>query len=224
MYKTKLVNKNLVEGGAYTSVGDPYKDPIPSVFRLPTKTEKPVTPFITKIHPVNDGNGYFTRPTYTPSEFKETIIYQKLEPIEKRRNGFGSHDATRWDEFTSTTRSGQFREGLKKENKHLPKPTDEMMRETERMYTMTRAQTAPASFPYRCTVSNYDIGRNQVTDFNPKATRDRYYKMATNREKVLGPFSPSSSDIGRDSWSVVYSPPKCGSKTDTKHFWDKSHL
>jgi len=211
-----------VEGGAYTSIGDTYHDPKANVMRERVKGEKAPTPFITKRIPANDGNGYFTRPTYTPHEFKETIIYQKLEPLEKRRNGFGTHDATRWDEFTSTTRSGQFREALKKEIQNLPQPSEEMMRETE---NLSRALTAPASnFPFRCTVSNFDIGRNQVTDFNPKATRDRYYKMATNRDKHTGSFRPSSADYGADSWNIEYKPPARGSKTETKNFWDKSHL
>lgn len=222
MYKTKLLHKSIVDGGAYTSVGDPYKDPVASVFREKGKGEKAPTPFHNERIPVNDGNGYFTKSSYTPSDFKETIIYQKLEPLEKRRNGFGTHDATRWDEFTSTTRSGQFRESLKKELRHLPKPSEEMFRETEKM---TRAMTAPSSdYPYRLTVTNFDIGRNQVTEFNPKATRDRYYKMATNREKCTGAYRPSSAAYGEDAWNIEYKPPVRGNVKETEKFWDKSHL
>lgn len=48
MYSTKLVNKNMVDGNAYTTVGDPFKDAQPNPFRQGKKGEK-LTPFQSKV-------------------------------------------------------------------------------------------------------------------------------------------------------------------------------
>ncbi len=49
MYSTKLVNKSMVPGNAYITVGDPYNDPKPNPFRQSKKGEKEPTPFRTKV-------------------------------------------------------------------------------------------------------------------------------------------------------------------------------
>jgi hypothetical protein len=48
MYSTKLLNKNMVSGNAYITVGDPYKHPDPNPFRQGKKGEK-LNPFRTKV-------------------------------------------------------------------------------------------------------------------------------------------------------------------------------
>lgn len=48
MYSTKLVNKNKVEGDAYCTVGDPFKDAQANPFRQPKKGEK-LIPFQSKV-------------------------------------------------------------------------------------------------------------------------------------------------------------------------------
>ena len=37
MYSTKLLNKNVVEGNKYITIGDPYKDPLANTFRQDKK-------------------------------------------------------------------------------------------------------------------------------------------------------------------------------------------
>mmetsp|Transcript_18223 Transcript_18223/g.18286 ORF Transcript_18223/g.18286 Transcript_18223/m.18286 type:complete len:227 (+) Transcript_18223:94-774(+) len=224
MYTTKLVNKNIVEGGKYISIGDEYKDPKLNIFREAKKGEKPPVPFVTKKLPENEGKGFFTKHTYTPSEFKEAVLYVKTQPLEKRTNGFGSRDATRRDEFTSAIRTEQYRETVRKERSSLPAPSDEMLEKTQALLRATTAPAASQNFQYRLTATQYDIGRTHVTEFDPKATRDRYYKLATNRDKVIGPYRPSSTDIGGNAWDTEYQPPQYGSKAEIKHFYDKSHL
>lgn len=49
MYSTKLVNKNVMDGNAYITVGDPFKDPMANPFRQPKKGEKPPIPFQSKV-------------------------------------------------------------------------------------------------------------------------------------------------------------------------------
>lgn len=207
----------MVERDQYNHVGDKYHDPKGCVFR---ELKKANVPFRTKIAPENDGYGFFKKVDYAPSVYKENVPYQKTQPLDKRRQGFGSRDAARRDEFTNTKSTERFREVLRKEQRLLPKPS---------MDLLTRPSTAPASpdkrdFPFRVTVCNYDLGRNQVTHFDPKVHRDRYYKMAVDREKVTGIFRPSSADIGRDIWSVQHMKPLEGTRHETKLFFDKSHL
>jgi hypothetical protein len=45
----------------------------------------------------------------------ETVKYLESQPENDRKNGFGSKDARRRDEFTNTTRTEQYREMLRKE-------------------------------------------------------------------------------------------------------------
>lgn len=40
MYKTKLLHKNLVDGNAYITINDPYKDPNYQSFRNAKKSDK----------------------------------------------------------------------------------------------------------------------------------------------------------------------------------------
>jgi hypothetical protein len=49
MYSTKRVNKNLVDGNAYITVGDPFVDQKANPFRQPKKGEKAPTPFQIKV-------------------------------------------------------------------------------------------------------------------------------------------------------------------------------
>jgi len=50
MYSTKLLNKNIVEGGKYITIGDEFKDPKPNIFRQSKKTDKPPIPFVVKVN------------------------------------------------------------------------------------------------------------------------------------------------------------------------------
>lgn len=48
MYSTKLVNKNMMDGNAYITVGDPFQDAKANPFRQPKKGEK-LIPFQSKV-------------------------------------------------------------------------------------------------------------------------------------------------------------------------------
>ncbi len=47
MYSTKILNKAMVDGNAYITVGDPYVDPKGNPFRQSKKSDKP--PFHCKV-------------------------------------------------------------------------------------------------------------------------------------------------------------------------------
>jgi hypothetical protein len=224
MYSTKLLNKNIVEGGKYITINDEYKDPKANLFRQPKKGEKVPTPFIVKMNPVNQENGHFSKLTYNSSVFKETNLYISTQPLDKRVKGFGTRDASRRDEFTNAIRTAQYRESIRKEAVNLKVPN-----QLDQEDSLTRAMSASAAvssstFPYSLSATQYDIGRSQVTEFDPKSTRDRYYKFATNRDKEYGAYRPSSADFGDNAWRTEYRPPSHGPKAQIKNFFDRSHL
>lgn len=47
-YSTRLINKNMIDGNRYITVGDPYKDPVGNPFRAGKKGEK-LKAFMTKV-------------------------------------------------------------------------------------------------------------------------------------------------------------------------------
>ena len=69
-------------------------------------------------------------------KFLAEPLYITAQPADKRRLGFGSHDATRRDEFSNTVRTRQLREALSQEkstfqrtgsrnNRHVPSQSDD---------------------------------------------------------------------------------------------------
>lgn len=96
---------------------------------------------------------------------------------------------------------------------------------TEQAFLDSQEMSASGKFSYSSQVSQYDIGRSRVTDFNPKATKDKFYKFDDEREKRFGQTNrPVSYEIGNAAWDVQYKPPSHGGKSEVKNFSDKSHL
>jgi hypothetical protein len=221
MYSTKMVNSRMVEGNKYITLGDPYKDPLANAFRQPKKGEV-IKPFITKGHPVNAENGHFVKITYVPTNYKEGNMYISTQPLDKRLKGFGSKDAFRRDEFASEIRCSQYREGIKKElelsRKNINPETAALAMPDENTQTFTRTQGMSKTG----SVHEYDIGRTQVTEFDPRSTKDQYYKMAIDRDKGWGSMRPVSKDIGDMANDIEYKPPKHGG--GKSKFYDSSHL
>jgi hypothetical protein len=52
------------------------------------------------------------------------VGYLKKQPPESRKSGFGSRDATKFDEFSQTIRTQQYRDTLKKEQKIMDAKKD----------------------------------------------------------------------------------------------------
>jgi hypothetical protein len=166
--------------------------------------------------PNNAENGNFGKLTYAPSVFKESNMYLSTQPLEKRVKGFGSHDASRRDEFTSSVRTEQYRQSIRKETQALPH-TDLVLEDE-----LDRAQSAPSSPAMLMSASGtlrretlYDIGRTKVTEFDPKSTKDRFYKSG-GKDRQLGTYQPSSTIIGNSAWNTEYKPPSHGAASLVK--------
>lgn len=70
----------------------------------------------------------------------------------------------------------------------------------------------------------YDIGRKHVTPFDPRSTKDTFYRFKPEIDKNLGNTQPLSYEIGEGAWNYSYKPPIYGGKSEVKNFFDKSHL
>lgn len=221
MYSTKMLNTRMVDGNKYITVGDPYKDPMANQFRQGKKGEV-IKPFITKGHPVNEENGHFAKLTYAPTAYKEGNMYISTQPLDKRLKGFGSKDAHRRDEFASEIRCSQYREGIKKELELSRKSINpDILAQTQSPestgeFTRTRGLSKTGG------AHEFDIGRTQVTEFDPRSTKDQYYKLAVHDEKKWGSIRPVSCDIGDVANEIEYKPPKHGG--GKSKFYDSSHL
>ena len=74
-------------------------------------------------------------------------------------------------------------------------------------------------------VAQFDIGRNRVTDFDPKSTKDTYYKFDDKNGKKTGMYKPISTEVGSGlNQGYKYSKPMAGGKSEVSKFFDKSHL
>jgi len=77
-------------------------------------------------------------------------------------------------------------------------------------------------------VCRYDIGRDQETTFDPKASRDRFFTQTLeqnmNRTKRMGVYATMSSSIGDFGDEFQAPRPEFGRAQVTKTFLDKGHL
>lgn len=224
MYSTRYINKNKVDGNAFISVGDAYKDPPRFLFRQPKKGEK-VKTFRTDGAGKSGQTGNFTKVTYVGSKYQEANLYINSQPLADRKNGFGTHDARRRDEFSNATRTEQYRDALKKEKKRYTRSAEEAATELAQLEqesasfkkTMGKSQfTGPEH--------NFDLGRTRINEYNIKSKIDTFYRFDNDKGKHLGSERPVSGDYGAGAWDYGYSAPKFGGKSSTKTFLDKSHL
>uniref|UniRef100_A0A7S2XZN8 Uncharacterized protein n=1 Tax=Fibrocapsa japonica TaxID=94617 RepID=A0A7S2XZN8_9STRA len=220
MYRTHRTHKNLLDKDAsYVTIGDPYIDPNRTI--PPRWKEKQ---FVVQHKPALKQSGYFEEFKYQPEEYKEMESYLKSQPQDRRKNGFGSHDATRRGEFTSTIRTEQYRETLKQELRVHEKQRDP---ESERKVMAIAAEREMGrTFTEGLTETRhlYDIGKKQVTEFDPRSSRDTFYVMRKDRPKRLGAHTTSSQAVGDGAWDHKYTKPEFGPIPYVKNFYDRSHL
>ncbi len=185
-----------------------------------------------QIIPQNAENGNFAKLTYVAEGYFESNKYMNSQPLDGRKKGFGTRDAHRRDEFCNDIRTEQYRETLRKE-KLLTGEGPEVVKEKLTKLLAERAQrdltlsgSASKSGTFRSEkVHQYDIGRSRTTAFDPKSTKDAFYKFDPENGRCLGEtVRPCSYDIGDSAWNVTYKPPVFGGKSEVKNFYDKSHL
>jgi hypothetical protein len=211
--------------------------------------EKKEKPFMTALVARNSENGNFAKLRYVPPFAKkttleagerenlpDTIKYITTQPLDQRKRGFGTKDANKRDEFCNDIRTEQYRETLRKEKLLNAESSDvlqmkltKMLEDRETMRESMRRSGASDDMSltskYSQKIHQYDIGRSRVTEFDPRSTKDTYYRFEDTRGRFVGECSqPVSYDIGDSAWSVHYRPPQFGGHSEVKNFFDKSHL
>lgn len=147
-------------------------------------------------------------PSHRPTPLYQQQPYLKLQPPDKRKLGFGSHDAHKTDEFTVNARTEQYVQRLLllllllhsplllllllltqltsplryretlKAEQRLINAHRDVAKEKE---ILEKAANAPKP-PFLAGATEaeflYDIGRDLETKFDAKCHRDRFYSMA----------------------------------------------
>jgi len=169
-----------------------------------------------------------------PEGYKESIKYITTQPLDSRKRGFGTKDASRRDEFSSNNRTEQYRETLRKEKLFGESPEVVKGKLTRLLAERATTDSNTLQQSGRRTLSGtlngkklhqYDIGRSQVTEFDPKSIKDTFYRFDSEHDKFVGDLTrPVSCDIGAAAWEITYKPPAHGGRSEVKNFYDKSHL
>jgi len=229
MYQThRYQGKNSKD---YIGIGDPYSKKAkinPSYKGRQFQTNPPYK---------GQTRGYFAPVKYSGNPYQTTKRYLASQPRDKRNLGFGSKDAHKRDEFTADIRARQYREKLKTEAsfakanmmQNRPQTAPELMdgetledmrqREYQDKYEDGPPQT---QVPF----SLYDIGRTQNTEFNPKSHKDTFYHIHTAARSGARRPGPSTTSYETYGNFDVYpcKRPQYGSVSETKTFYDHSHL
>jgi len=224
MYSSRYFHKSYVTGNAYITVGDPYLDPKGNPFRQPKKGEKQVKLKIAMVAK-NEENGNFSKLKYMAGGYLEATRYLKTQPLENRKKGFGTKDAFKTDEFSNAVRTQQYRESIEKERVLIAANAGKVQDRLAEL--MSKSSELAPTYPGRDfaeQVPQYDIGRERVTEFDPKSIKDTYYKFDEAHGKKLGLYRPVSVEVGANAWNTTYKPPTFGGTSEVTKFFDKSHI
>lgn len=187
-------------------------------FRQPKKGDPKPKSMKMDIFPKNaDGNGNFFKITYMNSGYLQANTYLKSQPLANRKNGFGTKDAFKTDEFTNGVRTQQYRESIKKEMNLQKEKGGKAYEELLAKYDVSNEDPQEK-------VNQFDIGRTRLTTFNPKSTKDTYYTFDEKNGKKMGMYRPVSCDVGSESWNHKYRAPENGGRSEVSKFYDQSHL
>ena len=190
--------------------------------------------------PPHSDNGYFIKLEHPKNEPYVELAepYHLTQPVAQRKLGFGTKDANKRGEFTSTRATERYRDLLVQEQMLMDKCRDKGME--KRLVAKWDKQVRSVACNKKGEALKeskhlYDIGRTLVTPYNPYGLKDTYYTMprhapisAKNKGKDpirrLGPYKPMSTDIGSMAWGHEYSKPEHGQAHYVDKFYDRGHL
>jgi hypothetical protein len=95
----------------------------------------------------------------------------------------------------------QYRDLLRKEQSILAKQANPA-RDAEIIERAEAKHRANRTFCEGLTETKhlYDIGRTQVTRYDPKHSRDKFYTFDINKDRRMGEFRTMAQDIGDGAW------------------------
>lgn len=238
MYSSKpICFKN---SGDFIAINDPYIKPKNIDKRYKGKQ------FQTR--PLLEGQtvGTFDVFKYTTDPFADRTIYLASEPMANRKNGFGSHDARRRDEFAKDVRARQWREKLKSEAVYSqlaikqaqairPQSTEpmseaQMLKRRQREYEQKYAAN-PGMFQTQVPWDLYDIGKDRgghgTTPICNKCPREKFYcphRIGRGEITLRRPGTAPTSATTYGDFTTPAEKPKFGVVSEHKSFYDNSHL
>ena len=155
--------------------------------------------------------------------------YSKTQPLETRKLGFGSRDASKTGEFTNWKTTERYRSVVKLENQLMESHRDEA-KEKEILQKIPKNEPLPPKDrdgkSLNMPMFMYDIGRSS-SGYDPKSTRDCFYNLPKHAKgdiRRLGSHRPSSAVIGQYAWKHKYGRPEYGSSNGCNQFFDRGHL
>lgn len=193
--------------------------------------------FVTQRCPQNAHNGLFYKLQYQTDPYTEIAEqYSKTQPLTQRKLGFGSHDAFKSGEFTSTKATERYRDVVRNESKHIDRNQNELT--GKELSRKTKAPQPPKDKwgkDLKQPRFLYDIGRTQVTSYTPSTTHDSFYNLPKHAPvnpkwkgkdpiRRLGSHRPMSSTVGEHSWDHEYGKPEFGQVSRCDKFFDRGHI
>jgi len=231
VYSTSYNHKNMTSASSI-HIGDPFLDT--------HKRNKVSSRFggkqmgTTPMKNVSGGVGYFEKKVYTAGDtYNDKSGYLKRFPPDNRKLGFGSKAAPSRDEFTTTTRTEQYRTQLLCET-HKVNRTGGGIWDNDIIDEVESKMSGSKSYPAGLTETRhlYDVGRNQNTEFDPKSSVDTFYNALTCKSRKRGEkrfgngYYSASQEVGAGTYGLDHNKikPQFGHVKETKTFYDKSHL
>lgn len=226
MYSSKTFNPKVAE--SYLNIGDPYSKQSSRDAREIGKQ------FQTNPSKIGQTEGYFGKFTHTADVYSDTNGYRLAQERDKRKLGFGSHDARRRDEFTLDIRAKQYRELLSKEKEfERLRQVGQIFDEKESMVE-DKTYLDPKYFQTQIPTELFDIGRTAQgsTPACTKCSRDTFYcthRAALQQAETLrrdGGYKTEMMTYGASA-AKLDTMPKITHQVATrgiKEFYDNNHL
>lgn len=243
MYNTKRFHQTAAHD--YLAVGDNYVDK----YELISDRYKS-RQFQTSCTKSGQLNGYFSAYKHTADQYIDNTGYIESQPLSERKNGFGTSDAIKRDEFTLNIKSLQYKELLSHEQKYQKKHNElNNINNNENNNidnTVNELHDKKSKlYQYNVPHSLYDIGRTHSTPICNKCKTDTFYcihrinnahKQSDNNNtsndslRHTGTYKTSTSDIGslitsnhiqQQLSNIVKS---AGNHQSIASFYDNTHL
>lgn len=220
MYSTKELFPKKAH--SYITIGDPYQKKSAAVD--PRRQGKQ---FVN--NPARSGV-FFGGYKYMPTKYQQSNPYFVTQPPEKRKLGFGSHDAVKRDEFSNQIAMEQYREALKKEmwsyrkgKKFSAKAAAERGEDPEAEAAAADAAAAAAA----------TAGDEELTLYDRcfRVEHDQMVGKSCSRHEALnrGPMWTAACNMGvgctaKETAKAGANGAAHGRANVTKHFYNSNHL
>lgn len=246
MYGTKRFHSTA--GHDYLAVGDSYIDRR-EVLDDRYKNKQ----MLTSVTKTGQTAGYFSIYKHSSDVYNDSNKYINTQPLDDRKNGFGSSDAKKRDEFTLNIKALQYKELLSHETKaekiwdyknkiinYNNDSLNEFITNNTQQFNdahKENTQSLDINKHYQYSVPNttYDIGRAYTTPTCFKCGRDKFYcphriqvnESDNNTGRHIGNYKTTTQQMNELIKTVNIKVPKtngAGNHRSIAAFYDSTHL